>query len=188
MKPPFALVSLVLVSVGCGGPVARLDRLSRVEAAVLTDANSFAANTRATARPPVQLNDPDRLAALERFLKSKRGSWKKVEGTPRATRFQLQLIGNDRPMFTVWMEPGYIAMAEGKAIQETRLSNEETAELLACLGLPPDYLNASPVMPGAGALPPLVPSHQPTSPQQPMLPASAIEPGPGRTGSMKLGL
>jgi hypothetical protein len=166
------LAATVCFLVGCGGPVARLGRLSRVESAILTDANALTADTRATARPPIQLSDPDRLAALEKFLKAKRGEWKKVAGTPRATRFQMELVGNDRPLFTVWLEPGYIAMAEGKKIQEARLSNEETAQLLACLGLPPDYLNPGPIMP-PGAYPGAPAGYPP--PGQPA-PAGAIVP------------
>ena len=149
MKPLVCLTLTVsaFLLVGCGGPLARLERMSRVQTAVLTDANSLTAETRASARPPVQISDPDRLAALETFLKKRRGAWKKVSGRPRPTRFQLELIGDDRPVYTAWIEPGYLALAEGKVIQETRLSNADTAELLACLGLPPDYLGSPAAMP-----------------------------------------
>ena len=43
------------------------------------------------------------------------------------------------------------ALAEGKKLQEARLSNAETGELLACLGLPPDYLGSHPMTPGSTA-------------------------------------
>jgi hypothetical protein len=140
MKEFLLLAASAVAFAGCGGPVARLDKLSRVETAVMTDANSLAPDTQSWARPPLRVNDPDRLAALESFLTKRRGTWRKVSGRPRPTRFQLELLSDERPLYTVWMEPGYLALAEGKRVQETRLSNAETAELLACLGLPADYL------------------------------------------------
>lgn len=140
MKSILAAVALSMLVAGCGGPVVRLNKLGRVRAAVLTDANGFSATTSGTARPPIEVTDPDRLAALDRFLKARGKSWQKLEGAPRATRYQLQLMGDDGPLYTLWLETGYVAMAEGKRLQDTRLTFAETAELLACLGLPPDYL------------------------------------------------
>jgi hypothetical protein len=154
MKPILMLTLAALALSGCGRPVTRLDKLSRVQAAVLTDANGL--GTGGTGGGAIQITDPDRLAALESFMTSHRVRWKKADGMPRPTRFQLLLIGGDEPLYTFWLEPGYAAMAQGKKIQEARLSNAETAELMACLGLPPDYMGplglpAYPGMPPAMA-------------------------------------
>ena len=140
MKSILAAAVLSMLVAGCGGPAVRLSKLGRVRAAVLTDANGFSATASGTARPPVEVTDPDRLAALDRFLKARGKSWQKLEGAPSATRYQLQLMGEDGPLNTLWLETGYVAMAEGNKLQQTRLTYAETAELLACLGLPPDYL------------------------------------------------
>lgn len=147
---PLLLIAVSAVMIGCGGRVARLDRMSRVESAVLTDANTLSPDTRSTARPTVQVSDPDRLMALEAFFKKRRGAWRKVSGRPRPARFQLELLGDGEPIYTAWLEPGYLALAEGKEVQETRLSNADTAELLSCLGLPPDYLSPAVSMAGSG--------------------------------------
>ena len=155
--PIVCLVLLGITVAGCGRQVARLDKLSRVEVAVLTDANALSSSTRSRARPPVQVTDPDRLAALEGFLKKHYSDWKKADGTPRATRFQLELIANDRPLYTIWLEPGYMAVASGKSVKETRLSNADMAELLACLGLPGDYLHGNPMGPGPSVVPAVSP-------------------------------
>lgn len=137
MKPTVALVLLAAV-MGCGGSLARMDRLDRVQVAVLTDANALAGGGKGF--PPVQIADPDRIAAVEAYLKARHDRWEKVGGTPRAMRFQLQLVGDNRPLYTVWFEPGYAqGTAGGKDLREMRLSNADLAELFAALGLPPDY-------------------------------------------------
>ncbi len=178
------LLAFVVVA-GCSRPVARLDKLSRVQAAVLTDANGLGARPQSGASPPVQVTDPDRLAALESFLTSRQHRWKKADGTPRPTRFQLQLIAGDRPLYTIWLEPGYAAMASGKSIHETRLTNAETAELMACLGLPPNFMGPQgvpyPMMmpPGGAAPPPIMPPSQ-------VIPASSETAGPSGPGTARL--
>jgi hypothetical protein len=194
MKRSVILGLWLLVVLGCGKSVARLDRLSRAQAAILTDANAYAADTRPMARPPVHVTDPDRLAALEKFLDKRQGRWKKADGTPRATRFQLELVGNDRPLYTIWLDPGYMAMANGKKVQEARLSSAETAELLACLGLPPDFLNPGPAggYPVAPAgYPPAWGQGQPGTPMPMSMPASGVIPAggeaaPSRPGAARL--
>ncbi|MGC1275426.1 MAG: hypothetical protein WBC44_17095 [Planctomycetaceae bacterium] len=150
MKPLLLIAIAALAVIGCGGRIARLDRMSRVESAVLTDANTLAPDTSSTAQPAVHVTDPDRLAALETFLIKRRGAWKKVSGRPRPARFQLELLGEGEPIYTVWIDPGYLALAEGKEVQETRLSNADMAELLSCLGLPADYLSPAASMAGPG--------------------------------------
>lgn len=140
MKATLTTALLALTLVGCGKTLARLDRPGRTQAVVLTDANSLASATRGGAIPPAQITDPDRVAAVENFLETRRDRWQKVKGTPRAMRFQLQLVGDGRPLYTVWFEPGYAqGTAGGKDLREMRLSNADLAELFAALGLPPDY-------------------------------------------------
>jgi hypothetical protein len=173
-------VLLVFVA-GCSRPVARMDKLSRVQAAVLTDANGLGATPQGGASPPLQVTDPDRLAALESFLTSRQHRWKKADGMPRPTRFQLQLIAGDQPLYTIWLEPGYAAMASGKTIHETRLSNAETAELMACLGLPPNFMGpVGPpdpgMMPPGGTYPPAM------MPPSQVVPASGEMAGAGAPG------
>ncbi len=156
MKPFLVLMLFAALLVGCGGRITRLERMSRVESAVLTDANALSQETSGNARPTVEISDPDRLVALEKFLKERRKDWQKVEGRPRPARFQLELLGQGRPIYTVWIDRGYLALAEGKEIQEMRLSNNDSAELLACLGLPPDYLAPPPATvsdPSSGVVP-----------------------------------
>ncbi|MBA3315495.1 MAG: hypothetical protein M3552_06460 [Planctomycetota bacterium] len=182
MKPMLMLALAAFALAGCSRPVARLDKLSRVQAAVLTDASGFGGGAQNVARPPIQVTDPDRLAALESFLTSRQSKWKKADGMPRPTRFQLQLIAGDKPLYTVWLEPGYLAMASGKKMQEARLSNADTAELLACLGLPPDYMNPG-GMPAHSASHPM--PYAPSAPgPQGVMPA-AYESAPA-TGATKL--
>lgn len=175
------LLALAMIA-GCSRPVARMDKLSRVQAAVLTDASGMGASPQSGALPPIEVTDPDRLAALESFLKARHSRWKKADGMPRPTRFQLQLIAGDRPLYTIWLEPGYAAMASGKTIHETRLSSAESAELMACLGLPPDFMGPTgtpypAAMPPAGGYPPqsLPPGHSypQTMPPSQVVPASA---------------
>jgi len=185
MKTLLLPLLIACVVAGCSRPVARMDKLSRVQAAVLTDANGLGASPQGGAVPPIQVTDPDRLAALESFLKSRHSRWKKADGMPRPTRFQLQLIAGDKPLYTIWLEPGYAAMASGKTIHETRLSNAETAELMTCLGLPPDFMGPtgmpSPaVMPAGAAYPP-----QAMPPSQ-VVPASAETARDGAPGTARL--
>src|SRR5688500_15878170 len=105
-----AALALLGAVVGCGGPLARMDRLDRVQAVVLTDANALSGGS--SGFPPIQIADPDRIAAVEAYLKARHDRWQKTSGTPRAMRFQLQLVGDNRPLYTVWFEPGY---AQGTA-------------------------------------------------------------------------
>jgi hypothetical protein len=185
MKTLLLSVLAFVVVAGCSRPVARMDKLSRVQAAVLTDANGMGAKPQNGASPPVQVTDPDRLAALESFLTSRQHRWKKADGTPRPTRFQLQLIAGDRPLYTIWLEPGYAAMASGKSIHETRLTNAETAELMACLGLPPNFMGGEGIpypmmMPPGGASPPhMMPPSQ-------VIPASGETAGANGPGTARL--
>ena len=151
MKPFLVLALSTVALAGCGNRIARLERMSRVETAVLTDANALAKEPHPGARPRIEISDPDRLAALETFLKQRRGAWRKVSGRPRPARFQLELLGQGEPIYTVWLDRGYLALAEGKEIQETRLSNDDAAELLACLGLPANYLAPPPSTSDSGS-------------------------------------
>lgn len=139
MKPILAGLVLSVLTAGCGGPVARLEKAGRIQAAVLTDAHGLSGG--AGAIPPVQVTDPDRIAAVEAYLKARHDRWQKSSGTPRPMRFQLQLIGDGRPLYTVWFEPGFAqGTGGGKDLREMRLSNADLAELFGALGLPPDYL------------------------------------------------
>ncbi len=192
------LLSLLMLGVvtGCSRPVARMSKLSGMQAAVLTDANGMGATPQGGASPPIEVTDPDRLAALESFLKTRQSRWKKADSMPRPTRFQLQLIAGDRPVYTIWLEPGYAAMASGKTILEARLSNADTAELMTCLGLPPDYMGPIgmpyPVaMPGGGGYPPQqiapgagYPPQQ--APPSQIVPASAETPMDEAPGTARL--
>jgi hypothetical protein len=173
---------LAILMAGCSRPVTRLDKLSRVEAAVLTDANGMGPGARGGAAPPIQVTDPDRLAALESFLTARQSRWKKADGMPRPTRFQLQLIAGDRPLYTIWLEPGYAVMATGKTIHETRLSNTETAELMACLGLPPNYMGPIDMM----SSPPAVPYAPPAMPHAAVVPAAGQGGEADRPGAVRL--
>lgn len=184
MNAHFLLLVVPLLAIGCGQGIARLDQLSRVQAAVLTDATSLGGDANGVARPPVQVTDPDRLLALENFLKARRSSLKATKKSPRPTRFQLELMASDRPLYTIWLEPGYMAVGSGKSFREARLSNAETTELLACLGLPGDYLSSypsgSPVTPAA--YPP--PGYDPR--QQTIIPAGGETTAPNPPGAARL--
>lgn len=140
MRQIALLVAVSALLVGCGRGIAQLDKLDRVQSAVLTDAHALSPATGAAIAPPVQITDPDQLIALQKFMESLQPHWKPLRGTPRPTRYQLELNGGGGPLYTLWIEPGYIAMASGKTLQESRLSNAQTAELLACIGLPPGAL------------------------------------------------
>jgi hypothetical protein len=175
MKTILLPILLLAVITGCSRPVARMDKLSRVQAAVLTDASGMGTSPQSGALPPIEVTDPDRLAALESFLKARHSRWKKADGMPRPTRFQLQLIAGDRPLYTIWLEPGYAAMASGKTIHETRLSNAESAELMACLGLPPNYMGPT-GMPYPAAVPPAGVYTPQAMPPSQVMPASAETP------------
>lgn len=187
MKTELSLFAILFSVLGCGQGIARLDQLSRVQSAVLTDATSLGGATHGGARPPVQITDPDRLAALEDFLKAHRASLKPSKKSPRPTRFQLELMAIDRPLYTIWLEPGYLALGAGKSFRETRLSNAETAELLACLGLPADYLNP---YPGGVAEQPVIPAAYPPpgySPEQQLIQPLGQEGGrPAPPGATRL--
>lgn len=143
MKQLALFLSLLLVAAGCGRGMARLDKMDRVQAAVFTDARAMAPNPPAGVSPPMRITNPDQLIAIQEFLESQKPNWNALNGTPRPTRFQLELTSSGGPLYTLWIEPGYLAMASGKSLVETRLSTAETAQLLACLGLPPGYLNAA---------------------------------------------
>lgn len=172
---------------GCGQGIARLDQLSRVQAATLTDATSLGGTPQGGARPPVHITDPDRLAALEEFLKARRMSLKPIKKSPRPTRFQLELTANDRSLYTIWLEPGYLALGAGKSFREARLSNADTAELLACLGLPADYLNPYPgTFNGAPVIPAAYPPPGYAPEQQPILPVSQGSGDASQAGTSRL--
>ena len=143
MKRIIGLMAIVLTIAGCGRGIARLDKLDRVQAAVFTDARALAPESPAGVSPPLRITEPDRLIAIQDFLEARESQWQSLDGAPRPTRFQLELMGGSGPLYTLWIEPGYLAMASGNSLQETRLTNAQTAELLACLGLPPGYLNAA---------------------------------------------
>jgi len=131
-------IMTLLGIVGCGGPLARMDRLDRVQTIVLTDANALSGGS--SGFPPIQVTDPDRIAAAESYLKARHDRWRKTSGTPRAMRFQLQFVGDNRPLYTVWFEPGFAqGTAGGKDLREMRLSNADLTELFAALGLPPQH-------------------------------------------------
>lgn len=166
---------------GCHRPIARLDQLSRVDAAVLTDASSLGGGANASPGGSIAVTDPDRLAALDQFLTKRQGKWKKVDGKPRPTRFQLELMAGGSPLYTLWLDPGYVMMASGKSVQDARLSNAETAELLSCLGLPSNYLS-----PGGTPAYPAGPQAMPygAAPQQGVVPTSAES--VGQQGSARL--
>ena len=142
------LLTLALpAAVGCG-PGARpagiaLSELGRVQALEITDAAAFDPKHRHAAFPPARVTDPDRVAGVRSFLEARRGKWERVGTEPRAVRFRVRLLSNDRPVYTLWVEPGYAQLsAGGKDLKGLPLSTAESDELLALLGLPPGVLGS----------------------------------------------
>ena len=118
-----------------------MSQLDRVQSIVVTDSLAFGKETRGKALPPVQIYEPDRIAAFQDFLKTRQKRWKKVPGEPSNARFQCELISNHRPIATIWLEAGFVQMTTGdKRLQGMQLSQAETVELLATLGLPTNIL------------------------------------------------
>jgi hypothetical protein len=136
-----AWAALVVVVAGCSQPLVHLAQFDQVQQVVITDSLMYGSETRAQARPPVQISHPDQIAAFENFLQENRGKWRVLRGDPRTARFELKLIANGRPLSTFWLENGFLQVHEGgKKVRGMRLSASQTADLLAALGLPPDFL------------------------------------------------
>ena len=144
----FTALFAALPLVGCGPGVrpagVALSELGRVQALEITDAAAFDPRHRHAAFAPSRVTDPDRIAGVRAFLEARREKWERVGGEPRAVRFQVRLLSNERPVYTLWVEPGYAQLsAGGKDLKGLPLSGAESAELIALLGLPPGSLGGS---------------------------------------------
>jgi len=138
----FGAVSLIIgLAVGCSQPIAHIRSLQGMQRVVVTDARAYGKETLQSAHPPVEITDPDRLAAFEDFLEQHKKRWERIKGDPRTSRFQLELMADGRKLSTFWFEPGYLQRHDGgKRVSAIRLTNAESADLVTALGLPPSYL------------------------------------------------